>query len=438
MSARSIRWLGVLVLSIMLFGCAEMAGTPRQAPTATDPPTVNDPLVAEAGDDQLVRPGATVTVTGSSGTVPNDNDGGRLSFAWTPLSAAPAGAPPLKLSSVDGPTITFTVPDRSTVAAYLLQLTVTDPAGARATDTVKITVSDRIPGPAMRQTTRGIGTVNVSVYDAEGFAAGDHGARVTATFDAHTKQASLVQYWPSHVRGNGEGYTSHVVRHNDGVFWTATDQNPFYIPGDERLDDVPIPIHWFIENGRPFTAYARDFANWMSHQNVLFVSSLENPTAAKAPDGMRVAVYCDDLPDISVSFFPRCGELDDYIAHSGIGIENAVFAGYIQGFAANSSIRSDGVFAGNAIYAPASSTSHAAAVVGAIATNIAAELTVTYGRLPTAKEIKAELFKRAALKEMTHFAGASNAAGTVITEKRCLRVIGLTESRLSSLPSCSQ
>ena len=381
---------------------------------------VNDPPVADAGRDQVVRTDSTVTVAGRGTDV--DSDDASLSYAWSQLSASPGNAPALELTA-DGARLTFTAPDRETVTAYTLQLVVTDDAHAAASDTVRITVSDRT-APQGNLVVRGVtGGVNVSVWDGIGFGPGQHGARIAATFEAHTTQASLTQI--ERVRANSNGYTNHVLRHNDGIFWTATDNSPTYQPGKPG---------WFVKDGRPFRERARDFADWMEHQNVLLVSSLENPTRS----GGRL-VYCDDIQDPS-DFRPLCGELDDYIAHTGTGLNNTIMVGSLgitrggQVFA-RAGIRAGGVFADAAVYAPtritseatSTSTSQSAAVMAAIATNIAAELAMQHGRVPTAAEIKAELLRQAAMKQVHD--------GTTET---CFRVIGLVDSLLSSLSSCTE
>ena len=382
---------------------------------------VNDPLVADAGGDQLVSPGSTVKVIGR-GTDADDPDAA-LSYAWSQLSAAPAGAPALDLTPADGALLTFTAPDRETVTAYTLQLVVTDYGHASASDTVKITVSNRT-APQANRIVRGVTDgVNVSVYDSAGYAEGQHGARITETFEAHTTKALLTQIWG--VPKNSYSYTDHVVRQNDGIFWTATDGSPLYTPGR---------TNWFIEDDRPFTKLARDFATWMQHQNVLFVSSIENPSA----DENGSPLYCDDVQDPSY-FIPLCGEMDDYIAHSGTGVENTIFVASL-GFTASrlpfadASIRADGVFAAEAVYAPVritterTSTTHSTAVVAAIATDIAAALAVRYDRVPTAAEIKTELLSQAAMKLIPHWPSR---------EDRCLRVIGVDQSTLNSMRSCT-
>lgn len=75
------------------------------------------------------------------GTGSSDPDGPALVFSWTQLSG-PAVAP----TGGGTATATFTAPNRNNLscAALVFQLSVTDPCGAAATDTVTITVIDNL------------------------------------------------------------------------------------------------------------------------------------------------------------------------------------------------------------------------------------------------------------------------------------------------------
>ena len=171
------------------------------------------------------------------------------------------------------------------------------------------------------------GEVHVSVTDGDGFSPAQHGGRITKIYLDNTDKGSLVQldgfgnYDINGVQisgGNTTGYINHVIRHNDGIFFTSTDNSPVYTPGRSN---------WVVLDGRPFTREVIAFAAWMQLQNVLIVSSLENKTVISATDGRPV--YCEDILDPD-EFIPLCGELDDYIAYSGVGINNIVFVGAID------------------------------------------------------------------------------------------------------------
>ena len=99
--------------------------------TVTDEPILNSPPVADAGQDQTVQEGRTVTLNGAA----TDPDGDDLTYAWshdstmeitfdTSLPAATFAAPPVDTDT----TVTFT-------------LTVTD-GSATSTDAVLVTVKD--------------------------------------------------------------------------------------------------------------------------------------------------------------------------------------------------------------------------------------------------------------------------------------------------------
>ena len=158
----------------------------------------------------------------------------------------------------------------------------------------------------------------------------------------------------------------------------------------------------------------------MQNQNTLFISSLENPTSDNG-----IPVYCDDYDQNAEWWIPLCGELDDYIAHSGTGLANAVFVGAIDtapGFddLAQGAIRADGVFAPHTIYveSPDGSTSQATPVLAAYATNLA-YANPTWG----AARLKQELMKLARDETIKYFAGAITNQGTIITETRTIKAI---------------
>jgi predicted RNA-binding protein with TRAM domain len=94
----------------------------------------NLPPTADAGPDQTVNEGDTVTLDGSNSTDPDD---GIASILWTQTAG-----PPVTLSNTTAVQPTFTAPDVGPSGKSLtFQVTVTDSGGLQATDTCIVTVS---------------------------------------------------------------------------------------------------------------------------------------------------------------------------------------------------------------------------------------------------------------------------------------------------------
>ena len=94
----------------------------------------NDPPVADAGADQTVDEGTTVTLDGSGSTDPDD---GIASYVW-----AQTGGTEVTLSNASTTQPTFVAPDVGTEGGIVsFQLTVTDNGGLEHTDTCTVTVS---------------------------------------------------------------------------------------------------------------------------------------------------------------------------------------------------------------------------------------------------------------------------------------------------------
>ena len=93
----------------------------------------DDPPTADAGADRTVDDGGSVTLDGSGST---DPEGGALTYAW----AQTGGSPTVTLSGAATARPTFSAPQLTANADLTFTLTVTDPAGLSARDTVVVTV----------------------------------------------------------------------------------------------------------------------------------------------------------------------------------------------------------------------------------------------------------------------------------------------------------
>ena len=113
--------------------------------SATDSVTVtvsdDAPPTADAGRDFDIPEGESAMLDGRGSS---DPEGGALAFAWRQTGGSPA----VTLRGANTATPTFTAPQVTADAALTFMLTVTDPGGASATDSVTVTVSDDAPPTA--------------------------------------------------------------------------------------------------------------------------------------------------------------------------------------------------------------------------------------------------------------------------------------------------
>lgn len=138
--------LGLVAGALLLSACGGGGGGGGSTPTPS-----NTPPTANAGADQSVTEGTSVTLAGSGA----DSDGTISSYAWTQVSG-----PSVTLSNANTASASFTAPDVSADTTLEFKLTVTDNGGATATDTVNVTVHDTsVPGADV--------TINVTAtYDS--------------------------------------------------------------------------------------------------------------------------------------------------------------------------------------------------------------------------------------------------------------------------------
>ena len=122
--------------------------------------------MAVAGRDQVVLPGADVTLDGSAS---QDFDGTITDYAWTQVAGEP-----VRLRDADAPVVTFTALD--TPGTLTFQLEVTDDAGQTGAATVEVIVNQRPVADAGRDYAIGnhlSGTLDASAsYDPDGMIAG--------------------------------------------------------------------------------------------------------------------------------------------------------------------------------------------------------------------------------------------------------------------------
>lgn len=109
-----------------------------QVPASTTPPQ-NQPPVAEAGNNQSVQSGDSVSLSGSGS---NDPEGGSLNYQWRQSSG-----PNVALSGANSAQSSFTAPDVTANATLSFELTVTDSAGQTDTDTCLVMVSPAPQAP---------------------------------------------------------------------------------------------------------------------------------------------------------------------------------------------------------------------------------------------------------------------------------------------------
>ena len=103
------------------------------------------PTVADAGPNQRLVTGGTVTLDGSGSMDPDGTPGEMLTYGWVRATGADEGSgDPVILSNpaIAGPTFTAETPEAGEVDdTYGFTLTVTDAQGETAKDTVKITIN---------------------------------------------------------------------------------------------------------------------------------------------------------------------------------------------------------------------------------------------------------------------------------------------------------
>jgi hypothetical protein len=184
-------WVALAVISM---GCGGGGGS---QPPEPNPPAVNTPPVANAGVDQVVAPGVSVTLNGASSS---DSNGTIATFAWTQTAGTA-----VTMASTATATPTFTAP--MAPGALTFQLTVTDNGGASHSDSITVTVNAiPVANAGADQTVSAGAAVSLagSGTDADGSIAGyawtqtagptvtlSNAASATATFTAPAASVTL-------------------------------------------------------------------------------------------------------------------------------------------------------------------------------------------------------------------------------------------------------
>ena len=121
--------LPALVLPALVGACGGGGGG-GEAPAP--PPPANIAPIADAGADQQVEAGTAVTLDAGAS---RDGDGSISGWTWLQTDG-----PTVDLHGADQPRATFTAPSPSVATALVFRVEVTDDDGARAQDSVSVTV----------------------------------------------------------------------------------------------------------------------------------------------------------------------------------------------------------------------------------------------------------------------------------------------------------
>lgn len=125
-----------LIAAMVLAACGGGNGGSSTPNPPNPPPATNSPPTANAGADQTVLTGATVTLSGTGA----DSDGSVASYAWTQTEGSA-----VTLTGASTAAVSFTAPD--TAANLTFRLEVTDNRGATHADTVAVIVNAPPPPP---------------------------------------------------------------------------------------------------------------------------------------------------------------------------------------------------------------------------------------------------------------------------------------------------
>ena len=117
----------ILLVSLTVSACSGGGGGGNKE----QPIQQNLPPTVDAGNDQTAPPSATVNLSATA----SDSDGTVVSYSWSQTAGDT-----VSLSSPDSSSTSFAMPSNPTATAFSFTVAVTDNDGARASDTVTVTV----------------------------------------------------------------------------------------------------------------------------------------------------------------------------------------------------------------------------------------------------------------------------------------------------------
>ena len=159
-------------------------GTASDTDTVTVTVTPNRAPTANAGPDQTVKPGASVTLDGSGSSDPDTGD--TLTWSWAHTSGTPA----VTLTGATTASPTFTAPTVTTSTNFIFTLTVSD-GTASDTDTVTVTVTPNRAPTANAGADQSVTSGASVTLDGSGSSDPDTGDTLTYSW-AHTSGTPAV------------------------------------------------------------------------------------------------------------------------------------------------------------------------------------------------------------------------------------------------------
>ena len=267
--------------------------------TANTPPTVN------AGPDQTVDEGDTVTLSGTA----SDSDNDPLTYMWTHGSALP-----ISLADDEALSTTFTAPAVTQDTTVIFTLAVSDDTDS-ATDTVSVTITDTTPGsipPAVQRDSsrditldgantlpRGVWSDGITIWVADRL----DGELYAYTLADGTRDSPKDITLPfSHIHAEGvwsDGTTIWVVDSQDGTLRAYTFDGTHVPAKDITLDgDNTDPLGtwsdgttiWVVDTGDDkLYAYALADGTYDSSKDITLDSVNSDPTGTWS-DGTTIWV----------------------------------------------------------------------------------------------------------------------------------------------------